>query len=197
MTPDPGNTVTRCAWPGNHQLAQVYHDNEWGVPVHDDYKHFEFLVLDAFQAGLSWNTILNKRENFRKALDNFDFEKIARYNEEKIQQLMNDAGIVRNQLKIRATVSNAAAFIKIRNEFGSFDKYIWQFTGGKTIVGQYRELKEIPAKTNISDAMSKDLLKRGFRFVGSTICYAYMQAAGMVNDHVKGCSRYRELTMIQ
>jgi DNA-3-methyladenine glycosylase I len=185
--------VTRCAWPANHQLALVYHDNEWGVPVHDDYKHFEFLVLDAFQAGLSWNTILNKRENFRKALDDFDFEKIARYNEEKIQQLMNDAGIIRNQLKIRATVSNAAALIKVREEFGSFDKYIWQFTGGKTIVNQFRELKEIPAKTAVSDAMSKDLQKHGFRFVGSTICYAYMQAAGMVNDHVVSCFRHREV----
>ncbi|MDP4210689.1 MAG: DNA-3-methyladenine glycosylase I [Bacteroidota bacterium] len=185
--------TVRCAWPANHKLAIEYHDNEWGVPVHDDHKHFEFLVLDAFQAGLSWNTILNKRENFRRALDNFDFEKIALYGEDKVQELMNDAGIIRNQLKIRATISNAAAFIKIREEFGSFDAFIWQFTGGKPLVNNYNVLGEIPAKTPQSDAMSKALLKRGFRFVGSTICYAYMQAAGMVNDHVTGCFRHKLL----
>jgi DNA-3-methyladenine glycosylase I len=181
---------TRCPWPAGHQLAIAYHDQEWGVPVHDDHKHFEFLVLDAFQAGLSWNTILNKRENFRKAFDHFDFEKIANYNEQKIAQLMNDAGIVRNQLKIKATISNAEAFIKIRKEFGSFDNYIWRFTRGEAQVNQFKAPGDVPAKTSISDAMSKDLQKRGFRFVGSTICYAYMQAAGMVNDHLVSCFRH-------
>jgi DNA-3-methyladenine glycosylase I len=183
----------RCPWPKEHLLAIAYHDKEWGVPVHDDYKHFEFLVLDAFQAGLSWNTILNKRENFRKALDGFDFEKIARYDENKIQELMMNSGIIRNKLKIRATVANAVAFIKIREEFGSFDKYIWGFTGGKTLHNHVKELGTVPARTSVSDTMSKDLLKRRFRFVGSTICYAYMQAAGMVNDHVVTCFRYSEL----
>ena len=189
--------TTRCPWPANHTLAIVYHDNEWGVPVHDDYKHFEFLLLDAFQAGLSWNTILNKRENFRKAFDNFDFEIIAGYNDKKVAQLLNDAGIIRNKLKVTAAVSNAQAFIKIREEFGSFDQYIWQFTGGKPILNQFENLKDVPAKTKVSDAMSKDLLKRGFRFVGSTICYAYMQASGMVNDHLVSCYRYGELTKIE
>lgn len=152
------------------------------------------MTLDAFQAGLSWNTILNKRENFRKAFDNFDFEKIARYDEIKITELLNDPGIIRNKLKINATVTNAAAFIKIREEFGLFDNYIWKFTNGQTIVNNHISLKDVPAKTAVSDAMSKDLLKRGFRFVGSTICYAYMQAAGMVNDHLTSCFRYSELT---
>jgi DNA-3-methyladenine glycosylase I len=187
----------RCPWPANHTLAITYHDEEWGVPVHDDYKHFEFLLLDAFQAGLSWNTILNKRENFRKAFDNFDFEIIAGYNDKKVAQLLNDAGIIRNKLKVTAAVSNAQAFIKIREEFGSFDQYIWQFTGGKPMANQFESLKDVPAKTKVSDAMSKDLLKRGFRFVGSTICYAYMQAAGMVNDHLISCYRYGGLTKIE
>jgi DNA-3-methyladenine glycosylase I len=185
--------TNRCPWPANHTLAITYHDKEWGVPVHDDYKHFEFLLLDAFQAGLSWNTILNKRENFRKAFDNFDFEIIAGYDDKKVAQLLNDAGIIRNKLKVTAAVSNAKAFIKIREEFGSFDQYIWQFTGGKPMVNQFENLKDVPAKTKVSDAMSKDLLKRGFRFVGSTICYAYMQAAGMANDHLVSCYRYEEL----
>jgi DNA-3-methyladenine glycosylase I len=188
--------LIRCPWPAEHKLAIAYHDQEWGVPVHDDYRHFEFLILDAFQAGLSWNTILNKRENFRKAFDNFDYEKIARYDEVKVQELLSDAGIIRNQLKIRAAILNAAAFIRIREEFGSFDKYIWQFTGGKTIVNQFGSIKEVPAKSTESDAMSKDLLKRGFRFVGSTICYAYMQAAGMVNDHLTCCFRHKEVNLI-
>jgi DNA-3-methyladenine glycosylase I len=188
--------TTRCPWPANHALAIVYHDNEWGVPVHDDYKHFEYLLLDAFQAGLSWNTILNKRENFRKAFDNFDFEKIAYYNGEKVEQLLNDAGIIRNKLKINATIANAASFIKIREEFGTFDQFIWGFTNGKPIVNQFKGLNEIPAKTALSDAMSKDLLRRGFRFVGSTICYSYMQAAGMVNDHLTDCFRYDELAKL-
>jgi DNA-3-methyladenine glycosylase I len=192
MLAEPKENIVRCPWPGQHTLAIAYHDQEWGVPVHDDYKHFEFLVLDAFQAGLSWNTILNKRENFRKAFDNFDFEKIAKYTEKKIEQLMKDEGIIRNQLKIRATVSNAIAFMKVQKEFGSFDKYIWQFTNGKTLVNKVENLSEVPAKTTVSDAMSKDLQKRGFKFVGSTICYAYMQAAGIVNDHWVGCFRHKE-----
>ena len=187
------DSKTRCSWPGNHQLAIVYHDHEWGVAVHDDYKHFEFLLLDAFQAGLSWNTILNKRENFRNAFDNFDFEKIARYNQTKIDQLLDNKGIVRNKLKIAATISNASAFIKVRDEFGSFDTYIWQFVGGKPVVNHHQNWRDVPAKSPLSDAMSKALLKRGFKFVGSTICYSYMQAAGMVNDHQTDCYRHSEL----
>ena len=183
---------TRCGWIAD-PLMQKYHDEEWGVPLHDDRKLFEFMVLDAFQAGLSWKTILNKRENFRKALDDFDPEKISRYDEKKYDALMGDAGIIRNRAKIRGTIANAKAFLKIQEEFGTFDKYIWSFTGGKTIVNQWRTLSDIPAKTEISDKMSKDLSKRGFKFVGSTICYAFMQAAGMVNDHVTECFRYGEL----
>lgn len=179
--------LTDCNWPGESALMRAYHDQEWGVPLHDDRKLFEFIVLDAFQAGLSWKIILDKRENFRKAFDNFDVAKVALYDEEKIQQLMQDASIVRNQLKIRATVANAIGIIRIKEEFGTFDKYIWQFTGGKTIVNHPTCNAEIPAKSPESDAMSKDLLKRGFKFVGSTICYAFMQAAGMVNDHLEGC----------
>lgn len=178
-----------CNWPGNDALMRQYHDEEWGVPLHDDVKLFEYMVLDAFQAGLSWKTILHKRENFRKAFDNFDVEKIANYDEDKIAELINDAGIIRNRLKIRATVINANAYIKVKKEFGSFDKYIWQFTGGKTIVNNFNELAELPARSPESDAMSKDLIKRGFKFVGSTICYAFMQAAGMVNDHLVTCSK--------
>jgi DNA-3-methyladenine glycosylase I len=178
-----------CIWPGDDALMRAYHDNEWGVPLHDDHKLFEFMVLDAFQAGLSWRTILHKRENFRRAFDNFDLEKIALYDENKIQQLMQDVSIVRNQAKIRATVLNALAFLRVQAEFGTFDKYIWQFTDGKTIMNHPTCNAEIPAKSMQSDAMSKDLLKRGFKFVGSTICYAFMQAAGMVNDHFETCSK--------
>ena len=163
------------------------------MPVHNDIKHFEFLLLDAFQAGLSWSTIINKRDNFKKAFDNFDFKKIARYTESKIKKLLNDEGIIRNKLKIHSAVDNAKSFIKIQKEFGSFDKYIWQFTNGKTIHYSRKTLKHVPATTKESDAMSKDLKQRGFRFVGSTICYAYMQAAGMVNDHLEDCYRYKEL----
>jgi len=170
-----------------------YHDTEWGVPLHEDKKLFEFMVLDAFQAGLSWQIVLKKREGFRKAFDHFDFKKIAKYNEDKIQQLLKDEGIIRNQLKIRATVNNAQRFIEVQKEFGTFDKYIWQFTGNKTIHNKWKQLSEIPAKSPESDAMSKDLQKRGFKFVGSTICYAFMQAAGMVNDHMVNCIRYKEL----
>jgi DNA-3-methyladenine glycosylase I len=183
-------TSNTCNWPGNDPLMIEYHDNEWGVPLHDDQKLFEFMILDAFQAGLSWKTILHRREAFRNAFDNFDAVKIAEYNEDKIQQLMQDASIIRNQSKIRSTVTNAQAFLKVQKEFGIFDKYIWQFTGGTTIYNNWTELKQIPAKSAESDAMSKDLVKRGFKFCGSTICYAFMQAAGMVNDHMVYCSRH-------
>jgi len=174
-----------------------YHDKEWGVPLHDDRKLFEFIILDAFQAGLSWNTIINKRNNFEKAFDNFDVIKISKYNEKKFDKLMNDAGIIRSRLKIQSTITNAKAFLQIQKEFGSFDKYIWQFTGGKTIKNKWKTLKELPAKTKESDAMSKDLLKRGFKFVGSTICYAFMQAAGMVNDHIVTCTKYKEVSKVK
>ena len=181
------NELADCIWPGNDILMRAYHNEEWGKPLHDDRKLFEFMVLDAFQAGLSWRTILYKREDFRRTFDNFEVEKIALYNDEKIQELMLDASIIRNQAKIRATVGNSKAFLQVQAEFGTFDKYIWQFTGGKTIMNHPTMNAEIPAKSAESDAMSKDLLKRGFKFVGSTICYAFMQAAGMVNDHLEGC----------
>ncbi|TAN21100.1 MAG: DNA-3-methyladenine glycosylase I [Chitinophagaceae bacterium] len=182
----------RCAWPAEDELMIKYHDEEWGMPVHDDDRIFEFLVLDAFQAGLSWRTILYKRENFRKAFDHFDAEKIAKYNLRKIAELMNNAGIIRNKLKIKGTVENAKQFLKVQKEFGSFDKYIWQFTGYTTKVNK-RKPGEAPFITSPeSDAMSEDLRKRGFKFVGSTICYAFMQAAGMVNDHVITCFRHKE-----
>lgn len=187
--------LTDCNWPGESALMRDYHDKEWGVPLHDDRKLFEFIVLDAFQAGLSWKIILDKRENFRRAFDNFDVEKVALYDESKIQELMQDTSIVRNQLKIRATVANAIGVLRIKEEFGTFDKYIWQFTGGKTIVNQPTCNAEIPAKSPESDAMSKDLLKRGFKFVGSTICYAFMQAAGMVDDHLVGCRFKQQSTL--
>jgi len=179
-----------CGWPANDDLMQKYHDEEWGVPLHDDKKLFEFLVLDAFQAGLSWRTVLHKRENFRQAFDAYDVRKIATYDEDKIYALMQNASIIRNQAKIKAAVTNAQAFLKIQHEFGTFDHYIWQFTGGETIVNNFRILSEIPCKSEESDAMSKDLIKRGFKFVGSTICYSFMQAAGMVNDHIISCKRY-------
>jgi DNA-3-methyladenine glycosylase I len=182
--------LNTCNWPGNDPLMIEYHDNEWGIPVHDDRKLFEFMILDAFQAGLSWKTILHRREGFRRAFDNFDVQKIALYNEDKIQELMNDTRIIRNQLKIRSTVSNARAFLKVQEEFGTFDTYIWQFTGGTTKFNSWTDLKQIPARSPESDAMSKDLVKRGFKFVGSTICYAFMQAAGLVNDHLVYCSRH-------
>ena len=179
-----------CTWPGGDVLMLAYHNQEWGVPLHDDRKLFEFMVLDAFQAGLSWKIVLYKRENFRLAFDNFDVLKISGYDEERIQQLMQDVSIVRNQSKIRATVANAKAFLRIVDEYGTFDRYIWQFTGGTTIDHHPTGNGDIPAKSPESDAMSKDLLARGFKFVGSTICYAFMQAAGMVNDHFEGC-RYK------
>jgi DNA-3-methyladenine glycosylase I len=191
------NKQNTCSWPSNNPLMIAYHDNEWGVPLHDDTKIFEFLVLDAFQAGLSWSIVLKKREGFREAFDYFDYKKIARYKEDKIQQLLKDEGIIRNQLKISATVNNAQCFLEVRKEFGTFDKFIWQFTGNKPIVNKWNQLNQIPAKSAESDAMSKDLQKRGFKFVGSTICYAFMQAAGMVNDHLVDCYRYKELKKLK
>lgn len=186
-----------CNWPGNDQLMIKYHDEEWGVPVHDDRKIFEYMVLDGFQAGLSWKTILYKRKNFRKAFDNFEPEVISEYTEGKIESLLQDAGIIRNKLKIRAAIKNAKLFLKVQEEFGSFDKYIWQFTGGKPKINHWEHLNQIPAKSDESDDMSKDLKKRGFKFVGSTICYAFMQAAGMVNDHLVYCHRYKEVQAIK
>lgn len=182
-----------CGWPGDDPLMIAYHDKEWGVPVHDDSKLFEFMVLDAFQAGLSWRTVLHKRENFRKAFAGFDVRKVAAFGQREIDILLQDAGIIRNRQKILATIHNARLFLEVASEFGSFDKYIWQFTGGGTLRNKLTKLSEIPATSPESDAMSKDLKKRGFKFVGSTICYAFMQAAGMVNDHLVSCSRYREL----
>jgi DNA-3-methyladenine glycosylase I len=185
-------TIVRCPWPANDKLYQKYHDKEWGVPIHNDRKLFEFLLLEGFQAGLSWRTILTKRPNFRKAFDTFDFNKIAKYDKRKINSLMKDAGIIRNQLKINSAVTNAKAFIKVRKEFGTFDKYIWGFVNGKPIKNKFSTLKELPAKTELSDLISKDLKNRGFNFVGSTIVYAHMQATGMVNDHLTSCFRYNE-----
>ena len=181
--------LKRCGWCLSSDLYKEYHDKEWGVPVYDDQKLFEFLVLETFQAGLSWITILKKRENFQSVFDDFDYKKVAQYQEEKIQELLLDAGIIRNQLKIRAAVSNAVAFMKVQEEFGSFSKYIWGFTGGKPIDNNRKSLKEVPATSPLSDEISKDLKKRGFKFVGSTVVYAHMQATGMVNDHVEDCWR--------
>lgn len=175
----------------------AYHDEEWGVPLHDDRKLFEFLVLDAFQAGLSWRTILHKRENFRLAFDGFDAKLIARYKKRKIGQLLENAGIVRNRMKIEATVANAKVFLRVQGEYGSFDSYIWQFVGGQPKQNRWRSLKRLPASTPDSDRMSKDLKERGFKFVGSTICYAFMQAAGMVNDHLVNCFRYEEVQAVR
>lgn len=184
---------TRCGWSTNDPLYIKYHDEEWGVPVQDDRKLFEMLILEGAQAGLSWITILRKRENYRKALNNFDTKKISKYDSKKVKQLLQNEGIVRNRLKIAATIQNAKCFIAIQKEFGSFDKYIWQFVNGKPIINNRKSLKEIPTMTKESDAMSKDLKKRGFKFVGSTICYAFMQAVGMVNDHTTECYRYNQL----
>ncbi|QWX83261.1 DNA-3-methyladenine glycosylase I [Cellulophaga sp. HaHaR_3_176] len=183
----------RCGWCQGDDLYEAYHDLEWGVPVKDDDKLFEFLILETFQAGLSWITILRKRENFRKAFDNFDYKKIATYNESKIESLLQNAGIIRNKLKIRATISNADAYMKIQEEFGSFSTYIWNFVDGKTIKNKVKHYKEAPANTELSDKISKDLKKRGFKFVGSTVIYAQMQATGMVNDHEINCFRYEEV----
>lgn len=187
----------RCSWPGDwseiSSLMIKYHDEEWGVPTHDNRKLFEFLILEGAQAGLSWETVLKKRENYHKAFDNFNPQKIAAYTKKDIKRLLVDKGIIRNRLKIEAAVTNARRFLEVKKEFGSFDKYIWQFVGYKTIVNRFESLKELPAKTKESDAMSKDLKRRGFKFVGPTICYAFMQAVGMVNDHTVDCFRYKEI----
>jgi DNA-3-methyladenine glycosylase I len=188
---------TRCWWPGSDPLYVAYHDTEWGVPVHDDRTLFEFLVLEGAQAGLSWITILRKREAYRKAFDGFDAEKVARYGEKKLERLMADAGIVRNRLKIASSVSNAKAFLKVQEEFGSFDRYQWRFVDGAPVQSGFREKGQIPARTPISDALSKDLKQRGFRFVGSTIVYAHMQAVGMVNDHLVECFRHKEVKRLR
>ena len=190
LAPEP----TRCTWAADSgDLMLRYHDEEWGAPSHDDRHLFEMLILEGAQAGLSWNTILNKRENYRHALDGFDFEKIARYGEDDVAGLLGDAGIVRNRMKIEATIGNAKALLAAREEFGSFGTYIWRFVGGVPKRNTFRDLRELPASTPQSDAMSKDLKKRGFRFVGTTICYAFMQAVGMVNDHEMTCFRYEQV----
>jgi len=178
----------RCAWVSTNELMIAYHDKEWGIPVHDDKVLFEFLILEGAQAGLSWQTVLNKRENYRKALDGFDVKKISRYTDADVARLMSNEGIIRNRLKIAATIQNAKAFLAVQKEFGSFDKYIWSFVNHQPIAGKIKSKSDLPAKTEISDKMSKDLLKRGFKFVGSTICYAFMQAVGMVNDHEVKCA---------
>ena len=183
----------RCGWCEGDALYEAYHDKEWGVPVYDDDTLFEFLILETFQAGLSWITILRKRENFRKAFDNFDYKTIASYKQDKIDSLLQDAGIIRNKLKVNATITNAQAFMKIQDEFGSFSKYIWAFVDGKPIKNKCKTMQDIPATTAISDALSKDLKKRGFKFVGPTVVYAHMQATGMVNDHIESCFRYDEV----
>lgn len=186
-------TRQRCGWAGNDPLYCDYHDMEWGVPLHDDQALFEFLLLEGAQAGLSWITILRKRENYRAAFDGFDAQRIARYGANKIESLLGDSGIVRNRLKIEAAVNNAQRFLEVQAEFGSFDRFIWQFVDGRPKQNAWRNLKEVPASTPESDAMSKELKRRGFKFVGSTICYAHMQATGMVNDHVTDCFRHKEL----
>ena len=183
----------RCVWVGDSSLMKHYHDKEWGVPVHNNRKLFEFLILEGAQAGLSWSTILKRRKNYRKAFDNFDPKKIAKYSKKDIRRLLSDSGIIRNRLKIAATINNAKRFLEIQKEYGSFDKYIWQFVKYKPIKNTFKKLTQLPAKTKESEAMSKNLKKRGFRFVGPTICYAFMQAVGMVNDHVTNCFRYDEI----
>lgn len=183
----------RCKWVGDDPLYIDYHDNEWGVPVNDDAKMFEFLLLEVFQAGLSWITVLRKRDNFRKAFDNFDYKKIALYDEQKIVELLDDKGIIRNNLKIRATIGNAREFMKIQSEYGSFCDYLWQYVDNKPIVNGFESVKEVPAKTELSDKISKDLKKRGFKFVGSTIIYSHLQACGIVIDHTTDCYRYSDI----
>ncbi len=192
MTKKKARQIIRCGWASSDAMIR-YHDEVWGVPVHDDRTLFEFLILEGAQAGLSWSTILNKRENYRRAFDGFDAKRIAQYDPRKMDALLGDQGIVRNKLKIAAAIENAKAFLRVQEEFGSFDAYIWQFVGGKPKVNSPRTMKQVPARTPESDAMSKDLLRRGFKFVGSTICYAFMQAVGMVNDHCVDCFRYKQL----
>ncbi|MBZ9729589.1 DNA-3-methyladenine glycosylase I [Salegentibacter sp. JZCK2] len=189
--------LNRCGWCEGDELYEAYHDNEWGVPVYDDDTIFEFLILETFQAGLSWITVLRKRENFRKAFDDFDYKKIANYSEEKIQELLENAGIIRNKLKVRATVTNAQNFIKIQEEYGSFSEYIWSFVDGSPVQNEVENYKEAPATTNVSDKLSKDLKKKGFKFVGSTVMYAHMQATGMVNDHEISCFRHKEIEKLE
>ena len=186
-------SLKRCAWVNDDPVYIKYHDEEWGVPVYDDEKLFEFLVLEFFQAGLSWITILKKRENFRRAFDNFDYRKIACYGQKKIDELMLDAGIIRNKLKIEAAINNAKAFIEVQKKYGSFSRYIWSFIDGKPIQNNFRFFSDVPAKTELSDKISKDLKKKGFKFIGSTIVYAHLQATGMVNDHTLDCFRHKEL----
>jgi DNA-3-methyladenine glycosylase I len=185
-------TLVRCAWANTHPLCVVYHDLEWGVPVHDDRHLFEMLILEGAQAGLNWLTILKKRENYREAFDNFDARKIARYDVRRVRQLMSDEGIVRNRLKIEAAIANARAYLQIQKEFGSFDAYLWPFVGGRPVRNRWKSMARIPASTEVSAAMSADLVRRGFRFVGPTICYAFMQATGLVNDHTAACFRGKE-----
>lgn len=185
--------MERCPWPGNDQLYIKYHDEEWGVPVHDDRKHFEFLVLEGAQAGLSWLTILKRRENYRKAYDNFDPAKVAKYDAARMAELIANAGIIRNRKKIESSIKNAKCFLEIQKEFGSFDKYIWSFVDFKPVINAWKTLSEIPAKTELSDRISTDLKKRGFSFVGSTIMYAHIQAIGLVNDHLVSCFRYQHV----
>ena len=185
----------RCGWAEQPEILREYHDTEWGVPLHNDRKLFEFLVLEGMQAGLSWLCVLNKRENFRRAFDRFDPEKVARYRPAKIRSLLKDAGIIRNRLKVESAVTNARAFLKTQEEFGSFQRFMWGFVDGKPRVHRYRRLKELPARSRESDALSKELIRRGFRFVGSTICYAHMQATGMVNDHVTSCFRHKRVNL--
>jgi DNA-3-methyladenine glycosylase I len=185
--------MTRCEWAGRSELEQYYHDNEWGVPIHDDRRLFEFLILEGAQAGLSWSTILKKREGYRKAFDNFDARKISKYSEADVSRLLHDPEIIRNRFKISAAITNARAFLRLQKEAESFDNYIWQFVNGKPIRNSWKKITDIPSSTPESDAMSKDLRKKGFKFVGTTICYAFMQAVGMVNDHIVGCFRYSEL----
>lgn len=182
--------IIRCQWTGDDPLMIAYHDKEWGVPVHDDLVHFEYLVLDAAQAGLSWRTVLHKRENYRRAFAGFDPAKVARFTDKNIAKLLENSGLIRNRLKIQSAVNNARAFLKVQNEFGSFDAYVWRFVDGRTIVNRRKSLKELPAKSKQSEAMSKDMKRRGFNFCGPTICHAYMQAAGLVNDHEVRCFRH-------
>ena len=185
--------MKRCEWANRSELEQFYHDEEWGVPSHDDRSLFEFLILEGAQAGLSWSTILRKREAYRKAFDNFDAQRISRYSEQDVSRLLADAGIIRNRLKINAAIANASAFLRVQEQFGSFDRYIWQFVNGRPVQNSWERMTDIPSSTPESEAMSRDLKKRGFKFVGPTICYAFMQAVGMVNDHIVGCFRYAEL----
>lgn len=185
--------MRRCYWVGDNETMRSYHDKEWGVPLHDDIKLFEFLILEGAQAGLTWQIILNKRENYRRAFHNFNPGKIAKYGEQDIKRLLNNSGIIRNRLKIESTIINAKKFLEIKQDFGTFEKYIWQFVNYKQIKNKFKSLKEVPSSTKESDAMSDELKKRGFKFVGSTICYAFMQAVGMVNDHLIGCFRYKKV----